>query len=219
VGVCATLLPAIGQAPVSRLPDGHVDLGGPGVWSLPSIPDLTPRVTGTVPFNAKGKEVSDERRRTQSAADPKGHCLPSGVPRIMYMPYSMEILQLPNRVVMVFEGGTHIFRSIPIGTKEALKHPADPNPTYLGDSYGWWDGDSLMVDVVGFNDRTWLDSAGHPHGEKLHVVEKFTRLDSLNLEYTAIIDDPEYYTRPWAVKTTATYRPSGRLAEHLCPEN
>ena len=95
--------------------------------------------------------------------------------------YSMEMLQLPNRVVIVYEGGTHIFRSIPIGTKADLKHPADPNPTYLGDSYGWWDGDSLMVDVVGFNDRTWLDSSGHPHGEKLHVVEKYTRLDALNL--------------------------------------
>ncbi len=219
MGVCVTLLPATGQSPVSRLPDGHVDLGGTGVWSLPSVPDLTPYVTGGIPFNAKGKEVWDERRRTGTAADPENHCLPSGVPRIMYMPYPMEILQLPNRVVMVFEGGTHIFRSIPIGTKEALKHPADPNPSYLGDSYGWWDGDSLMVDVVGFNDRTWLDSAGHPHGEKLHVVEKFTRLDSLNLEYTATIDDPEYYTRPWTVRTKATYRPGGRLAERLCPDN
>lgn len=215
-----TLLPAAGQSPVSRLRDGHVDLGGPGTWSLPSIPDLTPYVTAGIPFNAKGKKVWDERRRSNSAAaDPESHCLPSGVPRIMYMPYPMEILQLPNRVVIVFEGGTHIFRSIPIGTKGALKHPADPNPSYLGDSYGWWDGDSLMVDVAGFNDRTWLDSFGHPHGEKLHVVEKYTRLDSLNLEYTATIEDPEYYTRPWTVTTKATYRPGGRLAERLCPEN
>jgi hypothetical protein len=216
-GLCV-LLPVIGQLSFSRLSDGHVDLGGPGVWSLPSIPDVTPYANGGAPFNAKGKQVWDERQRAQPAMDPENHCLPSGVPRIMYMPYAMEILQLPNRVVIVYEGGTHIFRSIPIGTKSGLKHPADPNPTYMGDSYGWWEGDSLMVDVVGFNDRTWLDSAGHPHGEKLHVVEKFTRRDSMNLEYTATIEDPEYYTKPWTVTTSAKYRPDDRLKEYICQE-
>jgi hypothetical protein len=216
-GLCV-LLPVIGQLSFSRLSDGHVDLGGPGVWSLPSIPDVMPYANGGTPFNAKGKQVWDERQRAQPAMDPENHCLPSGVPRIMYMPYAMEILQLPNRVVIVYEGGTHIFRSIPIGTKSGLKHPADPNPTYMGDSYGWWEGDSLMVDVVGFNDRTWLDSTGHPHGEKLHVVEKFTPRDSMNLEYTATIEDPEYYSKPWTVTTTAKYRPDDRLKEYICQE-
>ena len=191
------------------------DLGGPGVWSLSNIQDVTP--AGGVPFNSKGKQVWEERRK-QPASDPARACLPPGLPRIMYSSYSMEILQLPNRVVMVFEGGTHIFRSIPIGTKAGLKHPADPNPTYLGDSYGWWEGDSLMIDVVGFNDRTWLDASGHPHGEKLHVVEKFTRVDSSKLEYTATIDDPEFYTRPWTVTASATYRPNDRLKEVICQE-
>jgi hypothetical protein len=216
-GLCV-LLPVIGQLSFSRLSDGHVDLGGPGVWSLPSIPDVMPYANGGTPFNAKGKQVWDERQRAQPAMDPENHCLPSGVPRIMYMPYAMEILQLPDRVVIVYEGGTHIFRSIPIGTKSGLKHPADPNPTYMGDSYGWWEGDSLMVDVVGFNDRTWLDSTGHPHGEKLHVVEKFTPRDSMNLEYTATIEDPEYYSKPWTVTTTAKYRPDDRLKEYICQE-
>jgi len=206
--LCAWL-PVIAQ--VANQPD----LGGPGVWSLPNVPEMSP--AGGVPFNAKGKRVWDERRQTK-AADPEKQCLPSGLPRIMYEPYSMEFLQLPNRVVIVYEGGTHIFRSIPIGTKTGLKHPADPNPTYLGDSYGWWEGDSLMVDVVGFNDRSWLDSSGHPHGEKLHVVEKYTRVDSSKLEYTATIDDPEYYTRPWTVTTSATYRPNDRLKEYICQE-
>jgi hypothetical protein len=218
--VFLTLLPVLGQVA------SKADLGGPGVWSLPSIPDVTRYITdpkqsdpkqGGAPLNAKGKQVLDQRRN-KAAVDPESRCLPSGVPRIMYMPYSMEFLQLPNRVVMIYEGGTHIFRSIPIGTRAGLKHPPDPNPTYLGDSYGWWEGDSLMVDVVGFNDRTWLDSIGHPHGEKLHVVEKYRRRDSLNLEYTATIDDPEYYTKPWTVTTSATYRPNDRLKEYICQE-
>ena len=177
--------------------------------------DVTP--AGGAPFNAKGKQVW-EQRRTESASDPERSCLPPGLPRIMYSSYSMEILQLPNRVVIVYEGGTHIFRSIPIGTKVGLKHPADPNPSYLGDSYGWWEGNSLIVDVVGFNDRSWLDSSGHPHGEKLHVVEKYTRRDTLTLDYTATIDDPEYYTKPWTVRITATYRPNDRLKEVICQE-
>jgi hypothetical protein len=215
-GVFLTLLPVFAQ--VANQPD----LGGPGVWNLPDIPDLTPYIIdpkqGGPPFNAKGKQVLDQRRLNRPPADPERACLPSGVPRIMDMPYSMEFLQLPNRVVMVFEGGTHIFRSIPIGTKAGLKHPPDPNPTYMGDSYGWWEGNSLIVDVVGFNDRTWLDSFGHPHGEKLHVIETYKRLDSLNLQYTATIDDPEYYSKPWTVTTRATYRPNDRLKEYICQE-
>ena len=205
------LPPVIGQ--VANQP---FDLGGSGVWSLPKLMAVTP--SGGAPLNAKGKQVWDERQRTQSAGDPATQCLPSGVPRIMHSSYSMEILQLPNRVVIVYEGGTHIFRSIPIGTKAGLKHPADPNPTYMGDSYGWWEGNSLMVDVVGFNDRTWLNASGHPHGEKLHVLEKYTRVDSSKLEYTATIDDPEYYTKPWTVTITATYRPNDRLREVICQE-
>jgi hypothetical protein len=75
-----------------------------------------------------------------------------------------------------------------------------------------------MVDVVGFNDRTWLNASGHPHGEKLHVVEKYTRRDTLTLDYAATIDDPEYYTKPWTVTITATYRPNDRLREVICQE-
>src|SRR6185295_12431541 len=102
------MLPVIGQVTNKR------DLGGPGVWSLPNIPELSP--AGGMPFNSKGKQVWEERR-TQRASDPARACLPSGVPRIMYEPYSMEFLQLANRIVIVYEGGTHIFRSIPIGSK------------------------------------------------------------------------------------------------------
>lgn len=204
------LLPVIGQ--VANQP---FDLGGSGVWILPKLMAVTP--AGGAPLNAKGKQVWDERQ-TQPESDPERACLPSGVPRIMYMGYSMEFLQLPDRVVIVYEGGAHIFRSIPIGTKAGLKHPPDPNPTYMGDSYGWWEGNSLMVDVVGFNDRTWLNASGHPHGEKLHVVEKYTRRDTLTLDYTATIDDPEYYTKPWTITITATYRPNDQLKEVICQE-
>lgn len=210
--------------PVSRLPDGKPDFGGPGVWGTPYVTNMAnaSQWGGTdvdVPFTPHGKQIYDQRRATESKDDPEGYCLPPGVPRMMYTPYPFEILQLPNRWVFVYEGGAHVWRSIPIGPKEGLTHPPDPNPTYLGDSYGWWEGDTMVIDVVGFNDRTWLDFFGHPHGEKLHVVERYTRVDSLNLEYSATMEDPEYYSKPWTVTINIPYRPNDHIIEYICQEN
>jgi hypothetical protein len=211
-------------APVTRTPDGKVDFGGPGVWGVPYVTNMEKASTwgGTdvePPFRPFAKELYDQRVANFSKDDPEGYCLPPGVPRMMYTPYPMEVLQTPNRWVFIYEGGAHVWRSVPIGPKEGLKHPADPNPTYLGDSYGYWDGDTMVIDVVGFNDRTWLDFAGHPHGEKLHVIERYTREDSLNLKYTATIDDPEYYTKPWDVTVYIPYRANDHLTEYICQEN
>ena len=84
---------------------------------------------------------------------------------------------------------------------------------------GHWDGDTLVVDTIGMNDKTWLDAAGHPHGEKLHVTEKFTRPDSNTLRLEATIDDPDYYTKPWTVVTTSRWAPGQELMEYICQEN
>jgi hypothetical protein len=211
--------------PVPRTPDGKPNFDvHPGVWDVPYVTNMSnaSRWGGTdvkPPFNAKGKEVYDERVRTQSALDPEGYCLPPGVPRMMYTPYPMKMIQLPDRMYMIFEGGAHVWREIPIGKKEDLKHPEDPNPTYLGDAYGWWEDDTFVVDVVGFNDRTWLDFSGHPHGEKLHVVERYRMTDSLNMEYSATIEDPEYYTEPWTVTVNIPNNPNKRIMEYICQEN
>jgi hypothetical protein len=102
---------------------------------------------------------------------------------------------------------------------DGRKHPADPNPTFLGDAIGHWEGDTLVVDTVGFNDRTWLDAAGHPHGEKLHVIERYTRSDSNTLRVEATIEDPDFYTKPWTDVTFATWSPGQELLEYICQEN
>lgn len=214
------------------------DFGGPGVWNVPYITNMSNYITdggleiceefpngsgGTTPscapFTPLGREVFAGRRKTDSATDPEGYCLPPGVPRMMYTPYPMKFIQEPNMITMIFEGGTHIWRQIPVAPRGYLQHERDPNPTYLGDSIGWWEGDTLVVDVIGFNDRTWLDFAGHPHGEKLHVIERYTRLDTLTLEYSATIEDPEYYTRPWTVTININYNPTNKLLEYICQEN
>ena len=107
--------------------------------------------------------------------------------------------------MFVYEGGAHVWRNIWMDGRE---QPKDPNPDYLGYSVGKWEGDTLVVDTIGMNDRTWLDAAGHGHGEKLHVTERFTRTDSNTLKIEATIDDPDYYTKPWTVVTQATWMPN-----------
>ncbi len=169
-----------------------------------------------VPFTALGKKFFDEATATESKDDPEGHCLPPGVPRMMYTPYPAEIFQLPDRIVFVYEGGAHVWRNI---WMDGRQQPKDPNPDYLGYSVGHWDGDTLVVDTIGFNDRTWLDAAGHGHGEKLHVTEKYTRTDSNTLQIEATIDDPDYYTKPWTVVTFATWYPNQEIMEYICQEN
>ena len=214
------------------------DFGGPGIWNVPYITNMSNSITeggketcedfangsggstpSCAPFTPLGREVFAGRRKTDSATDPEGYCLPPGVPRMMYTPYPMKIIQEPNFVTFIFEGGTHVWRQIPIGPRGFLRHEPDPNPTYLGDSIGWWEGDTLVIDSIGFNERTWLDFAGHPHGEKLHVVERYTRLDTMTLQHAATIEDPDYYTQPWTVTITTNYRPTEKLLEYICQEN
>ncbi|MEP6962409.1 MAG: hypothetical protein ABI995_10030 [Acidobacteriota bacterium] len=217
------------------------DFGGPGMWSVPYITNMSGSITeggvaapcptfqlsdptqtptpSCAPFNEHGKEVFARRRKTDSATDPEGFCLPPGVPRMMYTPYPMKIIQTPDTFTFIFEGGAHVWREIPVAPKGWLTHQANFNPSYLGDSFGWWEGDTMVIDSVGFNDRTWLDFAGHPHGEKLHVIERFTRLDALTLEHIATIEDPDFYTQPWTVRITTGYQPTGKILEYICQEN
>lgn len=124
-------------------------------------------------------------------------------------------------MTMIFEGGAHVWRQVPIGPKGYLSLPPieELNPTYLGHSIGWWEDDVLVIETHGFNDRTWLDFAGHAHGEQLKVTERFERVDSLNMRHTAIIEDPEYYTEPWTVTINVPYRPDDVLLEYICQEN
>jgi hypothetical protein len=221
-------LPPAGPTP--RLPDnpfygvnaGKPDFGGKGMWNVPYIIDMQRQGTAPdggkveVPFKPEAKKIFDERTANHSKDDPEGFCLPPGVPRMMYTPYPTQIYQMADRILFIYEGGAHVWRII---WMDGRQHPADPNPTFLGDSIGHWEGDTLVVDTIGFNDRTWLDAAGHMHGEKLHVTEKYTRPDSNTLRLEATIDDGDYYTKPWTVVTTATWAPGQELLEYICQEN
>jgi hypothetical protein len=173
-----------------------------------------------VPFQPWAAAVYDYNSANQSKYDPEGYCLPPGGPRMMATPYPAEIIQLPEqkRVVMIFEGATHIWREIYM---DGRQHPSGDalNPTYLGHSVGHYEGNALVVDVVGFNEATWLDYFGHPHTDQLHVVERFTRPNKGTLHYEALIDDPGAYTKPFRVAWDIPWRANGELTEYICQEN
>ena len=173
-----------------------------------------------IPFQPWAAAVYDYNSKNQSKYDPEGYCLPPGGPRMMATPYPMEFIQLPEqkRIIMTFEGATHIWREIYM---DGRPHPQGDalNPTYLGHSVGRWDGDTLVVDVVGFNEGTWLDYYGHPHTDLLHIVEKFSRPNKRTLHFEALIDDPGAYTKPFTVAWNINWNPSGELTEYICQEN
>ncbi|HEY2842480.1 MAG TPA: hypothetical protein VGJ09_02475 [Bryobacteraceae bacterium] len=219
---------AANPKPAPRLADGHPDLGnGKGAWNPRTIVNLSGTGTGganrspvekviEVPFKPEAKTEYDRRLATLSKDDPESLCLPPGIPRMMATPFPFQIFQQPDRVIFIFEGAAHVWRVI---YTDGRPHTKDPNPTYLGESIGHWEGDTLATDVIGFNDRTWLDQDGHPHGEALHIMEKFTRLNELSMRYEVTIDDPEMYTKPWTTSYLIPFVPGGELFEYICQEN
>jgi hypothetical protein len=215
--------------PAPRLPNipylganaGKPDLGGKGTWDVKRIFDMAALEPGiekkqVVPFTPKGDGVYRERLENFQKEDPEARCLPPGVPRMLYTPYPTQIMQLADRIVFIYEGGAHVWRII---WMDGRAHPKDPDPTWLGDSIGHWEGDTLVVDAVGFNDKSWLDNSGHPHGEQLHVVERFSRPNLNTLHYEATIEDPEYYTSAWTVPLNITWAAGDELLEYICQEN
>ena len=172
--------------------------------------------TVDVPFQPWARAVYEERQANLQQHDPESKCLPPGIPRMMATPFPFQIFQLSDRVLFVFEGGAHVWRTI---HTDGRAHQRDPNPSFLGDSVGHWEKDTLVVDVIGFNEATWLDQAGHPHTDALHVIERFTRTNERTLHYEVTIDDPKAYTKPWTTSYTIPWAPGVELYEYICQEN
>ncbi len=126
--------------------------------------------------------------------DPQMHyCEPHGVGRIYMHPVKVRYVQTPEAVYILHEMGP-VFRVVWMNAV----HPEDPDPQYWGHSIGWYEnGDTLVVDTVGFNDRSWLDQVGHPHTEKLHTIERYKKTGADSLEYDITVDDPGAYAAPW----------------------
>jgi hypothetical protein len=207
--------------PTPRLADGKVDFGGKGIWSPIWVQDWADKKYVEkdidVPFTPAGLALFKERRANLSKDDPEGYCLPPGVPRYTGTPYPFQMIQLPDRLVILYEGASHGYRVIYM---DGRKHSADPNPTWMGESIASWeDNDTLVVDTIGFNGRTWLDYVGHPASEQLHVVEKYRRPDNNTLLYETTITDPVYYSKPWTSSFRVRWTAGAELLEYICNEN
>jgi hypothetical protein len=196
--------------PIPRLPDGKPDLTG--VWEIPYVQDMSKGI-GPLPFTAWGE--ADFKAYDPSKFDYTAHCLPAGLTRQMNTPMPLEIFQMPKRVAILFEAW-NTFVIIPT---DGRGHPKNPDPTWMGNSVGHWDGDTLVVDSIGFNDKTRLDTIGHPHSDQLHVIQRFSRADATHIAYEVTVDDPKAYTKPWTNKRVFTLKPAWELMEYSCEEN
>lgn len=207
----AQSIPAAKPAP--RTADGHPDLNG--LWGPDRnfIYDISSALKkgDTLPIQPWAAELAKKR---MSKDDPEASCLPAGVPRMA--PYPWKIVQQPKLIVFLFEGNIHSYRQI---FMDGRAHPADPDPTWYGHSIGRWDGDTLVVDSIGFNNKFWFDFAGHPHTEKLHVTERYRRPDHAHLEFEVTIDDPGAYTRPFTMHGHSPLLENQELMEYICNEN
>jgi hypothetical protein len=156
-----------------------------------------------------------QRAPTFSNVSPLSHCLPEGMPLVEMAPAPYKIIQTPGLTFMLYERDT-TFRQV---YTDGRKLPDDPQPSWLGYSVGKWDGDSLVVDTIGFNDRGWLDARGHTHSEALHLTERFRRLDFGHMEVQMTIDDPKTYTGPFTIKLKQRLLADSDLLESFCAEN
>jgi hypothetical protein len=199
--------PAAPTGPMPRMPDGKVDLQG--VWT----PGLSFGTMGQVSLQPWAEKIYQERRATLSKDDPEGHCLPAGVPRIS--PFPQKFVQTPKLVVILDEGNIHSYRQIALDRE----HPKDPDPLWMGDSVGKWDGnDTLVVDTVGFNDKTWLNGGGVPHSEELHVIERYSRPDLGHLQVDITMEDAKAFTKPHTFQRVYTLMQNTDLLEYVCNE-
>ena len=194
--------------PTPRMPDGKVDFSG--VYAPANFGNYG----GAFPLQPWAKKVFDDRRAGLSKDDPEGFCLPAGVPRIS--PFPEKFVQTKDLFVILDEGNVHSYRQIFL---DGRGHGKGLDQLWMGHSIGTWEGnDTLVVDSVGFNDKTWLNGQGTPHTDKLHVTEKYTRPDLGHVNVEITIDDPGALTAPHTFTRGFLLRPDWELLEYVCNE-
>jgi len=202
-------------APAPRTADGHPDLSSN--WAPNAIRQNVDMIGSgvEVPMQAWAAALYKQHKDSLSREDPEARCLPPGVPRMSTTPYPWTIVQTPKLIVIVYEGGAHIWRKI---FMDGRAHDPNVVDTWLGDSIGRWDGETLVVDTVGQNDKTWLDQSGIPHSTEMRVTERMKRIDMGHMEIEHTVEDPKTFTKPWKFTTKPTLL-AGELIEYICQEN
>ncbi len=209
-----------GMAAAQTAPAPEHDLTGVWRWTGRSVLTVGPE---TPAFTPLGKQMFDSYKPSYGTRaippalgnDPQGKCDPLGIPRLLFYggTNTQEFVQTKDRVVEFFEW-MHVYRTI---WTDGRKPPADLEPSRMGYSTGKWDGDTFVVDTVGFIDNTWVDHFGDPHTDEMTLQERYRRVDQSNMELTVTLTDPKIYTKPWVGdKKTFRLEPKTVLAENFC---
>lgn len=230
---------AVPPRPAPHWPDGRLNLGAPpgetGLWAPAGIVQVSvnPKSVNRaganthlpnnikiedVPFQPWARALHEAREAAFESDEPHTRCKPSGGPREFITPYGVEFVDMPEMKLMyIFDiGGPHTFRTIYM---DGRPHPKDLEPSYYGHSVGHWDGETLVVDSVGFNERFWIDREGEPHTNQLHLIERFSRPDFNTLRYEVTVDDPAAYTAPWTGGFLLRWSQGTELFEYICQDN
>jgi len=222
------------SAPAPRAPDGKPDLTG--VWHLQAppqetspTPSLTPFQGGPsytnnifrdmtpedVPEKPEAAKLRAARMKNGTRPNPSAFCLPMGIPVNNFLVEVVKFIQAPKEIVVIYEVDGS-YRQIYTDGRPLSK---DMSPSWLGYSTAHWDGDTLVVETEGFNDRTWLDMIGHSHSEALHLTERYHRRDYGHMDVEMTFNDPVMYTRPFTIKFTHELIPDSDILEAYCSEN
>lgn len=206
--------------PTPRRSNGSVILGGEtpgknGVWMPAGDITLPAANPADIQFQPWAKAIFDNRLKNQ--LEPHTRCKPSGVARQFLTPYGVEFTDLPElqRIYIFDIGGPHTYRTI---FMDGRSHPDNISLNNYGHSIGWWDGDTLVVDTVGYNEDFWLDRRGLPHTEQLHTIEYFTRVNKNTINYKLIVDDPGAYLKPFSGEFDLRYNENQELFEYVCQQ-
>jgi hypothetical protein len=214
------------QPPLPRTADGKPDLQG--IWqasssagadlqdhaaSLNMLAGRSVVAGGVIPYQPWAATKKAENFQNRQTADPLSKCYLPGVPRIMYLDFPFQIFQTPKAVTMAFEWELD-YRLI---YTDGTPHKAADDDSWMGDSRGRWDGDTLVVDVANINDKTWFDMAGDFHSDVLHVVERYRMTGHDTIQYEATITDSKVFTKPWTINIALRRRVDrDRLFEYVC---
>jgi hypothetical protein len=215
------------KAREAALPAPLHDLSG--VWNLHSTPAQQKYLGST--YTEQGPQMTPWGKQKYDSAKPSNgprsnslkvtddpvlkNCLPPGTPRIYLQPFPLQFVQAAKEIIILYEYD-HTVRQI---FMDGRPHPADITPTYMGHSIGTWEGDTLVVDTIGFNEKTWLDRDGHQHSGELHVVERFHRLDRDNMQIDITMEDPKALAKPWVAQLNLQLKPDWDIMELACTDN
>jgi hypothetical protein len=222
--------------PAPRWPDGIINLGAvpgtTGLWEgaepLATNPRNYESVAGRprpglvdlkeVPLQPWAQALLDARHARFLADEPYTRCKPSPAARSFGTAYGIELLNIPGTdwIYLFQTGGAHSYRVV---YTDGRAHPARVVPSAFGHSIGWWERDTLVIDTIGIDESAWLERWALPHTDRLHTIERVTRLDLNTLKYELTVDDPGAYTARWTSGYTLRWTPNQETFEYVCQQN